>query len=319
MHHYGRRKKHQYLVRWKGYPDSDNEWVDDEDMNTPEAIKDYERTQKDKSRLCSLASLPNPLMSSSPISISSNSPTHVDILDALVAASASNLAEAQAAFPTPEPGRISPNSLDSTPLDLAPTTAISDTDLEANSLPVAEGAVTQSEEKVGGPTEVLVLEYVGGEEGDSVIHCQNLGRGKCSFRGANSQACSTHRNRHVDCGELLHECKCASPTLIAPSPDILCHLPSVLGGIHQAGEEPHTCNIATEAPEAAMEQKRGVEGSQRGQTQGSWRGRDGRVQGQRRQPRVSSPLMCQWAELPSPPQASFSCLTGFRRTSLQTL
>ena len=65
MCHYGRRKKHQYLVRWKGYPDSDNEWVDHEDMNSPEAIKDYERTQKDKSRLHSQASLPNPLMSSS--------------------------------------------------------------------------------------------------------------------------------------------------------------------------------------------------------------------------------------------------------------
>ena len=167
MCHYGRRKKHQYLVRWKGYPDSDNEWVDHEDMNTPEAIKDYERTQKDKSRLRSQASLPNPLMSSSPISISFNSPTHVDILDALVAASASNFAKAQAAFPTPEPGCISPNSLDSAPLDLALTTAVSDTNLEENSPPVAEGAVTQSEKKVGGPTEVLVLKYVGGEEGDS--------------------------------------------------------------------------------------------------------------------------------------------------------
>ena len=48
MHHYGKKKKHQYLVKWKGYPDCDNEWVSHEDMNTPEAIKDYEETQKDK-------------------------------------------------------------------------------------------------------------------------------------------------------------------------------------------------------------------------------------------------------------------------------
>ena len=34
--HYGRKKKHQYLVKWKGYPDSDNEWVDHADMHAPE-------------------------------------------------------------------------------------------------------------------------------------------------------------------------------------------------------------------------------------------------------------------------------------------
>lgn len=28
MWHVGRRKKHQYLVKWKGYPELDNEWVD---------------------------------------------------------------------------------------------------------------------------------------------------------------------------------------------------------------------------------------------------------------------------------------------------
>ena len=44
MHLYGRRKKHQYLVKWKGYPDSDNEWVDHTDMHAPEAIKEYEET-----------------------------------------------------------------------------------------------------------------------------------------------------------------------------------------------------------------------------------------------------------------------------------
>ena len=93
MHHYGRKKKHQYLVKWKGYPDSDNEWVDHGDMNAPEAIQEYEEAQKDKSRLHSLANLPNTQMSSSPISISSNSPTHLEILDALVTATASDLAK----------------------------------------------------------------------------------------------------------------------------------------------------------------------------------------------------------------------------------
>ena len=216
MRHYGRKKKCQYLVKWKGYPDSDNKWVDHADMHAPKAIKEYEEIQKDKSRLCSLASLSNTLMSSSPISVLSNSLTHLEILDALVATSASDLAEAQVAFPTCEPGCISPNSLDSAPLDLTSTTIVHDASLEADSLPVVEGTATQSKEEVGGLMEVLVLKYVRGEEGDSVIHCQNSCRGKCSFHGTNSQVCLTHGNHHIECGELLHNCKCASSTLVAP-------------------------------------------------------------------------------------------------------
>ena len=81
-------------------------------------------------------------MSSSPISILSNSPTHAKILNALIAATASDLAEAQAAFPTPEPGCLSPNSMDFVALDLAPTTVICDASLEADSPSGAEGAAT---------------------------------------------------------------------------------------------------------------------------------------------------------------------------------
>ena len=206
-------------------------------------------------------------MSSSPISISSNSPTHVDILDALVTASASDLAEAQVAFPTPEPGHISPNSLDFASLNLAPTTIVCDASLEADSLSVAEGAAARSEEEVGRPTEVLVLKYVGGEEGDSAFCCQNPHRGKCSFQGANPQACSTHGNRHIECGELLHNCKCTSPTLISPSPDILRYLPSNLGGTCQASEEPCAHNAATQTTEAATGRQQGMEENHRGQNE----------------------------------------------------
>ena len=229
VRHYGRKKKRQYLVKWKGYPDSDNKWVDHTDMHAPEAIKEYEETRKDKSRLRSLANRSNTQMSSSPVSISSNSPAHLEIPDALVATSTGDLAEAQAAFPTPEPGCLSPNSMDSADLDLAPTTIIRNASLEASSLPVAEGTATRSEEEMGSLMEVLVLEHIGGEEGGSAIRCQNQRGDKCSFHGANSQVCSTHGNRHIECGALLHECECNSPTLVAPS----CHDPSH-GGFYMA-------------------------------------------------------------------------------------
>jgi len=44
VQHYGRRHKLQYLVKWKGYPDSDNQWVDKEDVFAKEAIREFERT-----------------------------------------------------------------------------------------------------------------------------------------------------------------------------------------------------------------------------------------------------------------------------------
>jgi len=31
----------QYLVKWKGYPDSDNEWVDKKDIHVDEVIREF--------------------------------------------------------------------------------------------------------------------------------------------------------------------------------------------------------------------------------------------------------------------------------------
>jgi hypothetical protein len=41
---YGRGRKLQYLVKWVGYPDSDNQWVNKEDISADEAIKEFQRT-----------------------------------------------------------------------------------------------------------------------------------------------------------------------------------------------------------------------------------------------------------------------------------
>jgi hypothetical protein len=40
---HGRGRKVQYLVKWKGYPDSDNEWVNWDDMNADEALEDFRK------------------------------------------------------------------------------------------------------------------------------------------------------------------------------------------------------------------------------------------------------------------------------------
>jgi hypothetical protein len=40
---HGRGRKVQYLVKWKGYPDSDNEWVNWDDMNADKALEDFRK------------------------------------------------------------------------------------------------------------------------------------------------------------------------------------------------------------------------------------------------------------------------------------
>jgi hypothetical protein len=40
---HGRGRKVQYLVKWKGYPDSDNEWVNWDDMNAEQALEDFRK------------------------------------------------------------------------------------------------------------------------------------------------------------------------------------------------------------------------------------------------------------------------------------
>ena len=47
---YGRWKKKQYLVKWKGYPDSDNQWLDAKDMhNAQELIAEFHNSHSDLS------------------------------------------------------------------------------------------------------------------------------------------------------------------------------------------------------------------------------------------------------------------------------
>src|SRR5271170_627005 len=48
---FGRRRKLQYLIKWKGYSDLDNQWVDKDDVYADQAIAEFEREQsRDKSR-----------------------------------------------------------------------------------------------------------------------------------------------------------------------------------------------------------------------------------------------------------------------------
>ena len=40
----GRCHQLQYFVKWKGYPDADNQWIDAQDMSADEAIAEFENS-----------------------------------------------------------------------------------------------------------------------------------------------------------------------------------------------------------------------------------------------------------------------------------
>ena len=44
---HGRGRKVQYLVKWKGYPSSDNQWVNWDDMHAEEALAEFKRRRPD--------------------------------------------------------------------------------------------------------------------------------------------------------------------------------------------------------------------------------------------------------------------------------
>jgi hypothetical protein len=45
---FGRGKKLQYLVKWKGYPDSDNQWINKEDIFADNAIREFKNSNPDQ-------------------------------------------------------------------------------------------------------------------------------------------------------------------------------------------------------------------------------------------------------------------------------
>ena len=44
---FGRRWRLQYLVRWKGYPDSDNMWVDKDDVFADDKVQTFKESNPD--------------------------------------------------------------------------------------------------------------------------------------------------------------------------------------------------------------------------------------------------------------------------------
>jgi hypothetical protein len=45
--HFGRRRRLQYLVKWEGYPDADNMWVDKDDVFVDDKVREFKNSNPD--------------------------------------------------------------------------------------------------------------------------------------------------------------------------------------------------------------------------------------------------------------------------------
>jgi hypothetical protein len=64
---FGRRRRLQYLVKWEGYPDSDNMWVDKDDVFADDKVREFKASNPTKeTHIRSLASAKSPYPSALP-------------------------------------------------------------------------------------------------------------------------------------------------------------------------------------------------------------------------------------------------------------
>jgi hypothetical protein len=72
---FGRGKKLQYLVKWKGYPDSDNQWINKEDIFTDDAIREFKNSNPDQETHIRRVNIDSPYHHSPPPLMQNNTTT----------------------------------------------------------------------------------------------------------------------------------------------------------------------------------------------------------------------------------------------------
>jgi hypothetical protein len=72
---FGRGKKLQYLVKWKGYPDSDNQWINKEDVFADDAIREFKNSNPDQETHIRRVNVDSPYHHSPPPLMQNNTTT----------------------------------------------------------------------------------------------------------------------------------------------------------------------------------------------------------------------------------------------------
>ena len=117
---FGKRHKLQYLVKWKGYPDSENQWVDKDDVFADKAIQEFKRSSP--ASQTHIRSVRTPYILTTPTSTKSMSSITDHTLNDVVlpsyttdvpeASGHQEFCQALTTFMGSVPGRISPDFLE---------------------------------------------------------------------------------------------------------------------------------------------------------------------------------------------------------------
>jgi hypothetical protein len=153
----GRGRKLQYLVKWKGYPNADNQWEDYQNVMADDLVRQFQwRNPTKETHLrcmdadellsyCPMSSPTQTIPDSSDIIVTFIMCNHcgftkdychcnndnIDLPqrsplsgDAVLVPTLDNIGEARTLFPTPEPSRLLPDSTHTTRIELGNTTEI---------------------------------------------------------------------------------------------------------------------------------------------------------------------------------------------------
>ena len=131
----------QYLVKWKGYPDSENQWVDKDDVFADEALREFKRsnpaaqTHIRSTRTPYILTIPPTVKSMSSITDHTLDDVTLPTYTAKVPQDSGHQAFCQAltSFLGPVPGRVSPDFLEEQ-RDRAP-----EDEEDAEVIPLVEG------------------------------------------------------------------------------------------------------------------------------------------------------------------------------------
>jgi hypothetical protein len=177
----GRGRKLQYLIKWKGYSDADNQWEDHQHVTADGLACQFQRCNPTKE--VHLRRLEAELLSHHPMSSPAQlTPTSSNIVitfttcnrcrstedychcnndnidsprrspfseDAVLVPILDNIGEARTLFPTPEPGRLSPDSTHTTRIELGNATEIREVSVDEGDGQVEERANIDSPPSYG--------------------------------------------------------------------------------------------------------------------------------------------------------------------------
>jgi hypothetical protein len=158
--------------------------------------------------------------------------------------------EARAMFPTPEPGRLSPDSTHTTQIELGDATEIREVRVDEGGERVEEGPSIDSPPSYGQPATIFP-DCTCGAEGGEYCHCaERCARGAgepCEFVRT-LRTCLTHEVICLGCRDPMRTCRCdALPILLRRNHDV--------EGVNQArggGETPFRRSASYEEAVAAQ-------------------------------------------------------------------